>query len=119
MLGALLALLPLLSCQSEAERLQAESLFHLENVVKILEATAGNTDAAVAELDKYLVEHRTRLLEVRALGSAMLRRMSPDERVRFQGEAMERARPLRERVETLAGTFPDPPRIFQKVRQFL
>lgn len=107
------------ACQSEAERLQGETLYHLENAIKILEDTPANTDAAIAALDKYLAENRERLALIRASAESLLKAMDPAEREAFARKALERARPLRQRIENLARTYPDPPRIMQKIQQFL
>jgi hypothetical protein len=106
------------ACQSDAERVQGESFFHLEKLVKILESTANNTDAAIAEMDKYLVENRERILDVKASGIRMMERMSPAERDRFIARSAERVRPVKDRIEILVRTFPDPPRLLQKVQEF-
>ena len=113
------ALLLAVACQSEAERLQAETVYHMEMAVQILERAAGNTEAAIDGLDKYLKEHEQRLLELRSMGASVLSRMSDDERARFRQRSMDRARAVRERIDTLARTFPDPPRILVKVSQFM
>ena len=107
------------ACQSDVERLEGETVFQLENAISILEATAGNTENAIAALDKYLDEHRDRLIEVRSTATALLARMSPAEREKYGRKMLDRARPLRERIETLSRTFPDPPRILLKIREFM
>jgi len=108
-----------LACQSEVEKLQGESLYHLSQAVEILQQNAGNTEAAVAALDRYLVEHRERMLEVKALGVRVMQRMSPEEREAFQRRSLEQTRPLREKVETLARTFSDPPKVLRLLQDFL
>ncbi|HOU54004.1 MAG TPA: hypothetical protein PLQ97_08755 [Myxococcota bacterium] len=106
-------------CQFEVEKLQGESLYHLGQAIEILQQNAGNTDAAVAALDRYLVDHRERMLEVKALGVRVLQRMSPAEREAFQTRALEQTRPLREKAETLARTFSDPPKVLRLLQEFL
>jgi hypothetical protein len=107
------------ACQSEAERLQGETLYHLDQAVGILEHNAGNTDAAVAALDRYLVDNRDRIMEAKAKGILVMKRMSASEQESFRQRAMDRSRPLRERIDTLARTFSDPPRVLKKVQEFL
>jgi len=107
------------ACQSEAERLQGESIYHLDQAVKILERTAGNLQAAMTELDKYLVEHRDRMLEAKARGRSLLRAMSAEDQDVFKSRALEKTRTLRERLDTLARTFSDPPRVLMKIQEFL
>ncbi len=116
-----LLLLPLLllGCQSEVEKLQGESIFHLGQAIEILQQNAGNTDAAVAALDRYLVDHRDRMLEVKALGVRVMQRMSPADREAFQRRSLEQIRPLREKAETLARTFSDPPKVLRLLQEFL
>jgi len=106
-------------CQSEAERLQGESIYHLDQAVKILERTAGNTQAAIVELDKYLVDHRDRMLEARARGRSLLRNMSVEEQEVFRRRGMEQTKVLRERLDTMARTYSDPPRVLQKIQEFM
>ena len=108
-----------LACQSEAERLQAETVYHLESALRILEETRGNTDAAVSNLEKYLSENRLRMAETKTRGHLLMSRMAKEERDAFSRRAMERTRPLMERIETLARTYPDPPRIMAKLREFM
>jgi hypothetical protein len=105
-------------CQSEAERLQGETLFHMENALKILAMSPGNTDAACSNLQKYLDDNRERLTEIRSKGVALLQRMDAAEREAFARRALDRARPLREKLETVARTFPDPPRVLMKLQAF-
>lgn len=113
-------LIPIISsCQTEVERLQSESLFHLKNIVGILERTAGNTEMAIQELDKYWQNNKERIMEVRVKGAKILQQMSAEEREEFGKKSMEKARPLRERIETLSRTFPNPPLILSKIQQFL
>ena len=107
------------ACQSDAERYHAETIYHLENVVGILERAAGNMDAAVNEIDRYYLDNQERIAKVRTDGLRLLDRMSPEDRTAFGKRALERTRHLRERIETLARTFPDPPRILLKVQRFL
>jgi hypothetical protein len=87
--------------------------------VKILEAAAGNLDAALANLDTYIDEHRLRLAEIRATATVLMNRMTPAERERFAKRSMDLARPVRERLETLARTFSDPPRVLMKLQPLL
>jgi len=108
-----------LACQSEAERLQAETVYHLESALRILEETRGNTDAAVSNLEKYLSENRLRMAEIKTRAHLLMSRMAKEERDAFSRRAMERTRPLMERIETLARTYPDPPRIMAKLREFM
>ncbi|MBM4395958.1 MAG: hypothetical protein FJ087_09735 [Deltaproteobacteria bacterium] len=119
LLGAIVSVLAATGCQSQAERLHAETLFHMENAIKLLEQTPANTEAAVANLDKYLTDNRLRLAETRAAAQALMAKMPADEREAFARRALDRSRPLRERAETLARTYPDPPRIMLKLQQFL
>ena len=118
-IGVAAAVLLAVACQSEAERLQAETVYHMEMAVQILERAAGNTEAAIDGLDKYLKTHEQRLLELRAMGSSVISRMSDEERAHFRSRSLDRARAVRERIETLARTFPDPPRVLAKVSQFM
>ncbi len=113
------AVMGFVACQSEAERLQGESIYHLDQAVKILERTAGNTQAAIVELDKYLVDHRDRMLEARARGRSLLRNMSVEEQDVFRRRGMEQTKVLRERLDTLARTYSDPPRVLQKIQEFM
>lgn len=117
--AAVLALAAASGCQSDAERFQGETLYHLDQAVQILERNAGNTDAAVAALDRYLVDHRDRILESKAKGVVLMKRMSADEQASFRQKALDRSRPLRERIDTLARTFSDPPRVLKKIQEFL
>ncbi len=109
----------LAACQSEAERLQAESIYHLDQAVQILERSAGNLQGVLAELDKYLADNRDRMLDAKARGFNLLKKMSPGDRDAFQQRGMERTRPLRERMDTLARTYSDPPRVLAKLQEFL
>jgi hypothetical protein len=118
-LSIVAALIATAGCQSEVERLQGESIYHLDQAVKILEQTAGNTQAAITELDKYLVDHRDRILEARASGRALIRSMSPADQEAFKRRAMDQTRALRERLDTLARTYSDPPRVLMKIQEFL
>jgi len=106
-------------CQSEAERLQGESIYHLDQAVKILEHSVGNTQAALVELDKYLVVHRDRMLDARARGRSVMRNMSAEDQEAFKRRAMEQTRALREHLDTLARTYSDPPRVLSKVQEFM
>lgn len=107
------------ACQSEVERLQGESIYHLDQAVQILERSAGNLQEALSELDKYLADNRDRMLDAKARGVSLLRKMSPDEQERFKRRALEKTQSLRERLDTLARTFSDPPRVLMKVQQFM
>jgi hypothetical protein len=118
LLAALLASI-VAGCQSRAERLVAENLYHLEKVVSILERTQGNMEACLAELEKYRVENAERIEEIRGISRDLLRGMAPDERAEFSRYSHERTDPLRGKVQTLAGRFPDPPRINLKIRDIL
>ncbi len=106
----------LAGCQSEAERLQARSLYYLAQVEKILETHAGRTDQALAELDRYFEEHGGEIRETNARGRELLKAMSPQEREEFVRRSLETAKPLKERIETLARTFPNPPEIVNRLK---
>ncbi|NOZ02583.1 MAG: hypothetical protein GXP54_11935 [Deltaproteobacteria bacterium] len=103
--------------QSEAERLQAESLFHLEKVLYILEHAHGKMDVAMSELDKFIKKNHERLEANRRDGRRVMSQMTPDERKSFSKRAMERVKSVKERIDTVVRTFPDPPRIFRKLRE--
>lgn len=118
-LVAALCLAALAGCTGEAERLQVESLEHLENAAQILQRNVGNADAAIAELDQYLRDHRERMLEVRSAGAELVRRMGVEDRERFGRRALDRARPVRERIDTLVRQFPDAGRLVRKLQEFL
>ncbi|MBL6974279.1 MAG: hypothetical protein ISR64_00980 [Deltaproteobacteria bacterium] len=106
-------------CQSEAERLHADSLYHLEKVLYILEHSEGKNDVAMAELDKYLEKHGKRLAANRADGKRIMGKMSEAERDRFARTALEKSRPVKERIDTVVRTFSDTARIFRKLRELL
>ena len=105
-------------CREPADEAQEVSLHHLEAAVAILEAHAGQADEAIAALDAYLDTHREEMLATKARGITALERMSPDEREAFRARSLERTRPIREHLATLARTFPEPHRILQVLRQF-
>lgn len=109
----------LVGCQSRAERLVAENLYHLERVASILERTQGNMEACVVELEKYRDENAERLEEVRGISRDLLRSMDTEERVEFSRYTHARTDPLRSKVKSLAASFPDPPRIHLKIRDIL
>lgn len=105
-------------CREPAEDAQDLSLHHLEAAIGILEAHAGQADEAIAALGAYLDAHREEMLATKARGITALERMSPSKREAFRANALERTRPLRERLDTLARTFPEPHRILRILRQF-
>lgn len=105
-------------CGSPADEAQQASLAHLEAAVRILEANAGNTEAAGKALDDYLATNRDAILQAKARGIAALEALSPAKRDRFRARALERTRPIRERLDTLARTFPEPAPILQRLRHF-
>lgn len=109
----------LAGCQSEAERLQARSLYDLAQVQKILETYAGRQEQALAEIDRFLTENGDRIRETNARGREVLNGMSPEERQEFIRRSLDKARPLRERIETLARTFPNPPEILNRLRDLM
>jgi len=109
----------LAGCQSEAERLQAQSLYHLTQVEKVLERHAGRTDEALAELDRYLKENGDEIRETNARGREILKSMSPEDRQDFVRRSLENARPVRERIETLTRTFPNSPQIVNRLRELM
>ncbi len=106
-------------CQSEAERLQAQSLYDLAQVQKILETYAGRQEQALAEIDRFLKENGDRIRQTNARGRELLRAMSPEVREEFTRRSLEKARPIRERIETLARTFPNPPEILNRLRDLM
>lgn len=106
-------------CQSDAERLHADSLYHLEKVLYILENSEGKNDVAIAELDKYLKKHGERLEANRRDGRRIMKKMTESERDRFARTALEKSKPVKERIDTVVRTFSDPPRIFRKLRELL
>lgn len=108
-----------LGCHSEAERLQAQSLYYLIQVQKILEANAGRTEQALAELDRFFEENRDQIRETNARGRELLNAMSPQEREDFVRRSRDKARPVKERIETLARTFPNPPLILNRLRDLM
>ncbi len=118
-LVASLLALALGGCQSEAERLQAQSLYYLSQVEKILEANVGRTDQALAALDRFFEENGEQVRETNARGRELLKAMSPEEREEFVRRSMERARPIRERIDTLIRTFPNPPQIANRLRDLM
>lgn len=105
-------------CREPAQDAQDVSLQHLEAAVRILEDHAGRTDEAIAALGAYLEAHREEMLATKARGITALERMSPQKRETFRARALERTRPIREHLATLARTFPEPHRILQALRPF-
>ena len=115
----LVMLLVSAGCQSEAERLHSESLYHLNKVLYILEHSEGKTDVAMAELDKFFAKYEDRLEANRNDGKQAMKKMSQSERERFARLALERSKTVKERIDTIVRTFPDPPRLFRKLREIL
>ncbi|MBM4387806.1 MAG: hypothetical protein FJ088_08715 [Deltaproteobacteria bacterium] len=107
------------TCQSEVERLHGESLYHLKNVIEILEKSAGDTDRAFTELGKYYDDHYERIIDVKFNGSRELMKLSEHDRMTFQTMAEKKSRLYRERIENLARTYPEPAKILNMVRKFL
>lgn len=116
----ILTLSPMMAgCQSEAERLQAESLYYLTQVQKILEANVGRTSEAIAGLERFLKEYGDRIREANARGQELLKAMSEAEREEFVRRALEKARPVKERIDTLVRTFPNPHEILRRLRELM
>jgi hypothetical protein len=114
-----LCLTSISACQSEVERLQGESIFYLDQAVKILERVVPDTNTAIRELDKYMVDNRDRMLEAKARELSLMQKMTADEQARFKRRAAGQTRVLRERLDSLVRTFSDPPRVLMKIQQFL
>lgn len=107
------------ACQSEVERLHGESLYHLKNVIEILEKCAGDTDRASIELGKYYDEHYERIMDIKFRGRKELMKLSEHDRITFQTMAEKKSRVYKERIENLARTYPEPAKILKMVRKFL
>jgi hypothetical protein len=107
------------ACEGRADRLAAGSREHLQQAVSLLEQAAGDTDKAVASLDAYLAQHREEMIKLRSDGAELVRAMAPEAREKFGRESLEKVRPLRERLDTLVRTFPEPARIVKKLQEFL
>lgn len=119
LLGGVATAVLLAGCQSEADQLQARSLYYLTQVQKILETHAGRTDQALAEIDRFLQENGDSIRETNARGRDLLRAMSPEDREEFTRRSLDKARPVRERIETLVRTFPNPPAIVNRLRDLM
>ncbi len=119
MIVVALCLTSISACQSEVERLQGESIFYLDQAVKILERVVPDTNTAIRELDKYMVDNRDRMLEAKARELSLMQKMTADEQARFKRRAAGQTRVLRERLDSLVRTFSDPPRVLMKIQQFL
>jgi len=76
-------------------------------------------DQALADLDRFFEEYGSRIRETNARGRELLRTMPPDEREAFVQRSREAARPIRERIDTLARTFPNPPVILKRLKDLM
>lgn len=117
--GLSLLFVGLLACQTEAERLRAESIYFLQQAKTILERNVGNQERALEELDKFLRDNRERILETKARGQAIMRKMAPGEREEFKRRSAEAVKPLKEQIMTLVRAYPNPPAILQRLRELL
>jgi len=106
-------------CRSEAERRQSETVFFLKEVLYILEHSGGDTDVAIAELDKFVEKNGERLQEIHRKKLRILQEMTPEEREQFTKNAIEQSRSVTKQIGTVYRTFPDPSRIFRKLRKVL
>ncbi len=107
-----------LGCRGPADDAKDASLQYLEAAIGILEAHAGQADEAIAALEAYLEAHGEDILAAKARGITALDEMPASKREAFRAQSMERTRPLRERLDTLARTFPEPQRIIHSLRRF-
>lgn len=108
-----------LSCQSEIERLEGETIFHLKNAISILEKYPFDMEKATYALNEYIKDNKKRIIEIKLRGKKILNEMNLEQRERFQKNSEKRIKPLIERIENLARSFPDPKRILLLVRQLM
>lgn len=106
------------ACQSRIERMLGEATFHMDALVEILEDNAGQTTAAANRIEEYLEKYRERLMALRLERSELLQSLKPAERAEIEKRLVENTKSQRERIKTLVSTFPDPPRLMIKVREF-
>jgi len=94
-------------------------VFFLEMVLQILEHSGGDADVAIAELDKFSEKYRERLHRIKRKRLHIAGNMTSAERDEFMEVAIERTRSVRERIGAVVRTYPNPPRIFRKLREII
>lgn len=105
---ALLALLVLAACSSDADRIAEAGLERIEQVNAILEQHKGNDDAALKALTDFEFEHRQEVADFRRKGIEVVGALSSQERDKHTAKWGPKVMEQRARTETLLRTFTAP-----------
>ncbi len=109
----------MLGCRSRADRMLDRTIENLQVAANILQKNAGNTDAAVHALDKYIKAHEKQLIRLHANGMDMFRAMSPEQRKEFSKKALKRSMPIKTRIDNLLKTYPNPQKIVIRLHRLM
>jgi len=109
----------LVSCADPASPVIDEQRHHLRNLVEILGAHPGDTEAACADLDRYIADNGKRLMDARLERKRLIDSLSPERKDDFIRRSTESTATLRQRLMTQVKTFPDPARVMRLARQMI